>query len=455
MTLQSLRSGQEIRVEDTTADKWQKAVAFNPPVREVPARISRHERLRVALITGKLGLGGAEKQLVYMARGLLEAGVDVGIYSLTSGHFYERELQARGLKPRWVGRFANPCIRLGILAGELARYRPHIVQAAQFYTNLYATLAGRLCNAVVIGSLRTDITFEMQRSRRWGRVLLRMPASIIANSYTANFNARQFGIEQKKIHVVPNVIDIAAFDAYLSQRTERLATPDQVVAMAVGRLVRVKRFDRFLSGLSQARKVVAGLKGVIVGNGPERAALERMAGALGLLPEGVVFLGARNDVPTLLRQADLLVLCSDYEGLPNVLLEAMTARLPVITTPAGDAGIVVRNDVTGYVVPFESIERIAECLIRLATAPALRRQLGESGRHRVEQQYSRESLAVSLLSVYHAIARQHNNYKALSILDALMMSDVRYDNQSLKQARSRQQPIQANLTTHATEKLSR
>ena len=71
-----------------------------------------HERLRVALLAGTLGQGGAEKQLVYMVRTLQRAGVDVRVYSLTRGEFYEKALMAMHLHSTWVGRFGNPLLRL-------------------------------------------------------------------------------------------------------------------------------------------------------------------------------------------------------------------------------------------------------------------------------------------------------------------------------------------------------
>src|SRR5258706_15129835 len=133
-----------------------------------------------------------------------------------------------------------------------------------------------------------------------------------------------------------------------------------------------------------ARQEVLDLKGILIGDGPERPRLEALANKLGLLPDGLLFLGRRNDVPALLAQASMLVLSSDHEGFPNVLLEAMAARLPVITTPAGDAGLVVQEGITGYVLPFDDIDAMAERMVRLAKSPDLRHTLGEAGRRRVE-----------------------------------------------------------------------
>src|SRR5205085_157391 len=150
-------------------------------------------------------------------------------------------------------------------------------------------------------------------------------------------------------------------------------------------LVPVKRFDRFLDAVALARRAAPGLKALLVGEGPDRDALERHAAALGLFPDHLAFLGRRGDVPRLLRQADVLVLTSDYEGCPNVVLEAMAAGVPVVTTPAGDAGRVVQDGVTGFVTPFDDTEGLAARLVRLCNAPDLRARLGQAARRRAEQ----------------------------------------------------------------------
>jgi glycosyltransferase involved in cell wall biosynthesis len=354
---------------------------------------------RVALLAGKLGQGGAEKQLVYMARALCQAGVDVRLYSLTRGEFHEAELQRLGLPPCWVGRFSSPLARLATLTAALRQFRPHIVQSAHFYTNLYASLSGRLCRAVAIGALRSDLAFHLETHGRWARWLLHMPSALLANSYAAKRDLEGLSI-RAKISVIPNVIDLAGFDAPCSEAAPSLGAVGRPVAVALGNLIAVKRLERFLLALAQARRVVAGLTGVIIGDGPERPDLEQRADALGLLPEGVRFMGRRNDVPALLKQADMLVLCSDHEGFPNVLLEAMAARLPVITTPVGDGAVVVQDGVTGYLVACHDVDGMAERMARVAGSPNLRRQLGEAGRKRAEQEYSFESLAARLLLVY-------------------------------------------------------
>jgi len=384
----------------------------------------RHEttatdHLRIALIVGNLGRGGAEKQLVYMARALRDAGADVRVYSLTRGGLYEPHLRDLGIVPRWIGWFGNPLLRLASLTAGIGRFRPHIVQSAHFFCNLYVGIYGRLCGALAIGAMRNELAFERQACGRWTGPLLRVPSVIIANSRAARRGVDGFGVRPDSIVILDNAIDLNDFDHRSSSGTVTWSAGGRPIAMAIGRMCPEKRFDRFLEALARARHAAQELRGIIVGDGPEEPDLRRRAVDLGLLPNDVLFPGWRDDVPALLRQADMLVLSSDYEGFPNVILEAMAARLPVITTPAGDAGVVVEDGISGYVVPSDDIAMMADRMVRLASSQELRRELGAAGRRRVEQCYSFDGLAERLITAYETVARRLDRPDVLAAIAGL------------------------------------
>ena len=153
-----------------------------------------------------------------------------------------------------------------------------------------------------------------------------------------------------------------------------------------------------------------GLSGVVAGDGPERASLEDKARALGL--EGAVeFLGLREDVPALLAAADVLVLSSDDEGFPNVLLEAMEASRPVVATDVGDVRDVVRDGETGFVVPLDA-DALAARLRELAANPQRARTMGAAGRARLDTRYDLAALGKTLLDVYRDLAGKEGHSRA-------------------------------------------
>jgi glycosyltransferase involved in cell wall biosynthesis len=371
--------------------------------------------VRVALLAGTLARGGAEKQLVYMARALREAGVCVRVYTLGKDDFYEAALRDVGLAPIGVGRAGNPVLRLGAFTRALWSFHPHVVQAGHFYVNLYVALASRFLGSLAIGAIRNDAVHELQENGRWGPYLLRMPTALLANSHTARRNAVRLGVDELKIHVVPNVIDPAPFRRAVALQ-EGARNSDQVVVILVARLVPAKRVDRFLEALALARRSVPELRGVVVGVGPERASLEAVAQALGLTGDAIEFHGASDDLPRLMAHAHMFALTSDHEGVPNTILEAMSAGLPVVTTPAGDAGTVVQDGTTGYVVPFDAVQTFAERMVRLARSPDLRRRLGDVAYEHVNERYSCAGLAARLVSVYTAVAQRSGRDRLLGKL---------------------------------------
>lgn len=373
-------------------------------------------RLCVALLVGTLGQGGAEKQLVYMARALAQSGANVRVYCLTQGEFYESVLQAYGIPVIWSGKVANPLVRLGILLQQLSSFSPHIIQSTHPYINLYTALTGRLLNAVSLGAMRSSLYHSRQGNGAWTPWLIKTPHAIVANSQNAYADLiEQRLVQQQHCYMLSNVIDLSEFDNQSTFTTSFERDTEHIIVAFVGRLIPVKRLDRFLRVLALSCQHMPDIRGLVIGDGPEYRASQALAEQL-MGADTVTFLGNRHDVPGILTQFDILILTSDSEGFPNVLLEAMAARLPVITTPAGDAGTVVVHEVTGYVQPYDDILSMAECIVRLAQSPDLRRQLGQAGRRRVEEQYSFEGLAENLLAIYDDIARRYQNQRLLHVL---------------------------------------
>ncbi|HWY31077.1 MAG TPA: glycosyltransferase family 4 protein [Candidatus Acidoferrum sp.] len=367
---------------------------------------------RIAFVASSLELAGAEKQVFYMARALHRAGIEVHFFYLGSGGYYERLLREAGVSVHQIYVPNRPWLMLARLTKTLCGLRPQIVLAAQFGDLRYAAPVGRLCHALVLGGIRSDGLYELNAHGRLSGWLAQSTHGLVANSCRATQNLVFRGIKPQKIEVLPNVIDVQDFDRQSVLPSGISVPPDRIIVAAVGSLQPCKRFDRFLEALALARRSEPALTGVIAGGDcGVYAELQARARALGLMPHfashHVVFLGEMDRVPALLTQAAFLVLTSDYEGFPNVILEAMAARSPVISVPAGDAGLIVQDGKTGYVVEADDTRTMAEVMVQLAHSPERRRDLGEAGRKRVEQEYHCEPLAERLVGVFHRFASQN------------------------------------------------
>jgi len=132
----------------------------------------------------------------------------------------------------------------------------------------------------------------------------------------------------------------------------------------IGRLSEVKRVDRFLRALQQAKQQIPSLNAVIVGDGPDRATLQVLAQQLGIEAD-VYFAGWQNNVHYWLQQSKCFVLTSDSEGLSQALIQAMMTGLPAITSDVGDLGDLVKDDKNGYLISALNADAFSDAFVRL------------------------------------------------------------------------------------------
>ena len=355
-------------------------------------------RLDVCFIAGTLGQGGAERQLFYIVKTLKECGSRVRLLCLTQGEFWENTIHLLGVPITWVGKQQSRALRLIDTIKALRGDPPQVLQSQHFYTNLYAAAAAYSLGIREVGAMRSNGFSEVRANGPLiGRLSLRIPRFIAANSRAAIENANALGINTGRLHLLPNVIDTDQF------KPEGPCRKDHIRLVAVGRLGQEKRIDRFLSVLARLRQQSAvEIKGVIVGDGPLRQSLEHRAQALGLLPHVVEFRGAINEMTSIYREADILVLTSDWEGTPNVLLEAMASGLPVVATRVGGVAEVVRQGETGYLVEVDDEETMITSMLKLISDRRLREQMGRAGRDYVVSSRSLRRLPELLRNIYEA-----------------------------------------------------
>ncbi|NUO62689.1 MAG: glycosyltransferase family 4 protein [Gemmatimonadaceae bacterium] len=353
--------------------------------------------LRVGFVAGTLGQGGAERQLYYMMCALVRAGATPSLLCLTEGEFWEPRIRGLGVPITYVGAGRSRLRRLARIVAHLRHNPVDVLQSQHFYTNPYVAAAARIVGVQEIGALRSDGISEVgANSALLGRVSLRAPRRIAANSRTGIENAVSLGVPRSRLHFLPNVVDTALF------RECRREREGPVRLLSVGRFVHQKRFDRFLRLLATNQNGAPRVEGHLVGDGPLRPAIERQARELTLGPESLVLHGVAADVGPYYRDADLLVLTSDWEGTPNVVLEAMASGLPVVATDVGGLADIVIDGETGFLVRPDDEEGLRQAVATLAADGAKRRSFGCRARRHVEEHHALPRLATELHRLYEA-----------------------------------------------------
>jgi glycosyltransferase involved in cell wall biosynthesis len=355
--------------------------------------------LKVCFLAGALGQGGAERQLYYMLCTLQQHGAEPRVLCLTRGEFWEDRIRELGVPVRWVGANRSRIRRVRQIMAELRANPPDLLQSQHFYTNIYVTAAARALGLREIGALRNNGINEVgEFSRLFGRFSLRAPRVIAANSRSGIENAVTLGVPRSRLRFLPNVVDTSQFTP--SRRLDNKA----VQLLTVGRMVPQKRFDRFLRTLARVRaRSRTPVRGAIVGDGPLRVQLESYAATLALVPSDLQFHAVEPEMASVYQDADVLVLTSDWEGTPNVVLEAMACGLPVVATRVGGLTDILRDGETGRLVEPNDEVGLAAAVLQLVTNSEKRRAYGRRAREFVEQYHALPRLASDLGGLYDAV----------------------------------------------------
>ena len=291
------------------------------------------------------------------------------------------------------------------LRQHLRRQTPHILQTFLFHANVLGSWAARgMPRTQVVTGVRVA---DPSRWRQWlERQASRHAAQIVCVSQSvADFGRTRGRLQAAKLNVIPNGLDVTT---YASSEPADLTTcgvpASRPVLLFVGRLHRQKGLDWFFSECAPA--VLERLPDhdlLIVGEGPQRPELQELVRSLHI-KERVHFAGWRADVPQLLAASSLLFLPSRWEGMPNVLLEAMASGRPVLTTrtegvlellgPLADDQCVNVGDAAGFVSK----------LLRLVQSPAGAIALGQQNRQRVAERFSLNAMVSAYERLYVALA---------------------------------------------------
>ena len=361
--------------------------------------------MRVLHIIATLDRSGAEKQLARSALGLRRAGHEVGVCCLTRGGVFEDELRAAAVPVTVLGKRGRFDLTvIGRLCRVIRGFRPEIVHTWMFSSNLVGRIAAIICRVpVIIGSERAADVWKGRLHRLADRFLARRTAAVMANAEgLRDFCVDFLGLPSEKIEVIYNGLDLAEFDARAAAGVSA-PTPQQrgAVIGVVGRLDEQKGHPWLLRAMALLDRDETDLW--VVGHGPAEGRLRAEAADLGLA--NVHFLGQRDDVPALLRQMDILALPSLWEGMPNAVMEAMAASLPVVATAVHGTPELVDDGVTGILAPARNVSALCAALRRLLDDGDLRRRMGEAGRRRIAERFSEEKMTASTIELYERLLR--------------------------------------------------
>ncbi len=215
----------------------------------------------------------------------------------------------------------------------------------------------------------------------------------------------QLDIPSKSIRVINNGIDTKRFSPNGERKKFAEIIPlknSKKIVINVGRFAEAKDHLTLLSAVHKVLQKRDDLHLVLVGDGELRSAIEMKIDELGL-GNHVSLLGSRSDVDKLMPSADIFVLSSKREGLPMVLMEAMSSGLPVVATDVGGIAELVHNNVNGALVPPQNADSLAEAINTILEHPNKALQMGKSARNLIINRYSLDKISESYAALYNSI----------------------------------------------------
>jgi L-malate glycosyltransferase len=403
-------SRRNIEVHDFTG--WPKNMSENPGQAMASQGSAAQEgTMRVFHMVNSLDVGGSEHQMVEVVSRQKTRGYCVTVGCLSSKGCLADTLKDSGISvfefnPR--GGLFRPrgIFQVFRLMCFLTRHRFDVIQTHDLYSTLVGVPAAWLARVPVILSCRRDLSHWWWYTP-WHRKLLRSIQNrstyVIANSQAV----RDFLVEQDKfdpslVRVVRNGVDFERFANAPRHRQElfpHLPPGSKLVAVVANMNVQTKGHADLVLAAREVCREIPEAKFLLVGDGVERPRTAAMAAQLGL-SETVLFLGRRNDVSTILACCDLFVLPSWAEGLPNSVLEAMAAGIPVVATRVGGTPEIIQHGVNGLLVNPRDPHRLAEAIMQILQDPPRARALAEAGQNRVRIEFGFDRLLADLDRLY-------------------------------------------------------
>ena len=370
-------------------------------------------KLRILHLITRLPVGGAERLLVDVVRGLDRSRFESIVCCIQDRGELAAELEASGIAVHCLERMRSKRFdwrAVGDLARLMREQRIDVVHSHLYHANLYGRLAAWRAGIPSVASVHNTYTRRKFHREFLNRLLSRGSARVVAVSEDVRRDLIRYdGIAEEKITVIHNGIDVGRVQTAVTRQEARARLGidgDPIVLGCVARLEEQKGHRFLLEALALLNAPPGGaprFRAVLAGDGRLRADLENRAAALGVAP-CTMFLGTRHDIPEILKALDICVMPSLWEGLSVAMLEAMAAGLPLVISDVSGVSQVVGNNEYGLKVPVGDVNELARTLLALADAPEQRAALGAAARQRVLAKFSAQAMLAELSRLYEEVS---------------------------------------------------
>jgi glycosyltransferase involved in cell wall biosynthesis len=358
----------------------------------------------LSFIVGQLGLGGAEQQLFYLLRGLDRSRFRPIVISLgpRPNEYWEQPITQLGIQVHHIPRDSGRLLRVFRIADVLRVSEIQIVHGWVFHSNPYAALAGLIARIPVrLGSMREAYSgLPNGRFLRW--IGYRGLDALVTNSTTTAQEIKRLSLLRTPIQIVPNGVAVPEQIDPFERAQLRLKLgfcETEILIGSIGRLDRNKNYFMLLRVFALLAQKWPLLRLVIIGQGPMKAKLTKLSQNLGIISK-ISLPGSIPFAARYLQAMEICCLTSFTEGMPNIVMEAAAAGLPVVSVNCGDTTKLVDHGISGYLVNPDDDTTMSAHLDKLLTDTKHRLSMGRAAREKMLRDFSLGSMVMRMTHLY-------------------------------------------------------
>lgn len=360
--------------------------------------------IRVLLLSTDLQRGGLPLRLAKLALRLRGAGIEPIVGCLAPPGPLSHDLAQQGLTTfacQAAGPLDVTCLLR--LARYVKQFDPDLIHASLFHANLAARLVGRMDRARPIVTSTVTIEIERPFHRALEALTWRMSDLHVANSEAVAAHLRsELGMDDARMVVIPNGIDLVEINAVSPAARSSFGLDDRTPLIVwAGRMDPVKNLLTLVEvvALVRARRPVQAL---LLGDGPERERIEREITARGLT-KVIQTPGWSSEVSSWLKTADLLFFPSLTEGCPNVVLEAMACKCPIVASDIPSCRELIRSGIDGALVAPRDVEGAVEAVTKLLDDRETARCYADSAHGRIVESHDLSAAVGRTVGLYRRL----------------------------------------------------
>jgi glycosyltransferase involved in cell wall biosynthesis len=364
---------------------------------------------RISFLITELDHGGAERALVRIVTGLDRSLWEPQVISLSDRGPLAEPLEAAGVPVTAIGagRVRSPAGLWRATVGLtrcLKEQQPAVLQTFLFHANIAGRLAAKRAGVpAVVSGIRVA-----EKRGRWRLKVDHwterfVDRHVCVSRSVADFSIRDSGLSPSKVVVIPNGVDVERFaSAEPADLSVFDVPPDARIILSVGRLDEQKNPLGLLSSFAAIAEAQPLAHLLFVGHGPDEAAL-RAAIAESKLESRVHLAGWQADIPGIMRACDLFVLASNWEGMPNVLLEAGAAGISVVSTCVEGAEEIITSGESGVLVGISRQQELADAIGDCLSNPTAAKDRADRLQSMVSERFTWDSVVASYSEVYESL----------------------------------------------------